>query len=70
MNTKPDYEIFTLLADRLGVKEEFTEGNTAEDWIKIVFDHSDLPKYISFEDFKKKGYFVVPCRRITKLIPD
>ena len=58
--SKSDYQIFTELADRLGLKEEFTEGKTEEDWIKVVFDNSDLPKYISFEDFKKKGYFVVP----------
>ena len=25
-----------------------------------MFDCSDLPDYISFEDFKEKGYFVVP----------
>jgi molybdopterin guanine dinucleotide-containing S/N-oxide reductase-like protein len=67
--TKSDYEIFTLLADRLGVKEQFTEGNTEDDWIKIVFDHSDLPKYISFEDFKKKGYFVVPIPKDYKYTP-
>lgn len=58
--SKPDYEILSLLAERLGIKEQYTEGNTIEDWIKIVFDHSDLPQHISFEDFKKKGYFVVP----------
>ena len=58
--SKSDYQIFTELAERLGVKKEYTEGNTEEDWVRIVFDNSDLPKYISFEDFKKKGYFVVP----------
>ena len=45
------------LPERLGVKEEFTEGNTEEDWIEKVYNYSDLPKYISFEDFKKKGLF-------------
>ena len=58
--SKSDYDIFCELAERLGVKEEFTEGNTFEDWIRKMFDYSDLPKYISFEDFKEKGYFVVP----------
>ncbi len=58
--SKSDYKIFTELADRLGIKEKFTEGNTDEDWIEKVFNHSDLPRYISFEDFKKKGYFIVP----------
>ena len=58
--SKSDYQIFCELAERLGVKEEFTEGNTEEDWIKIMFDSSDLPKYISFEEFKEKGYYIVP----------
>jgi anaerobic selenocysteine-containing dehydrogenase len=58
--SKPDYEIYTLLAERLGIKDEYTEGNSFEDWNRKVYEYSDLPKYISFEDFKKKGYFVVP----------
>jgi molybdopterin guanine dinucleotide-containing S/N-oxide reductase-like protein len=58
--SKPDYWIFSELADRLGFKEDFTEGNTIEDWIEKVFYQTDLPKYISFAEFKKKGYFVVP----------
>jgi len=58
--SRSDYDIFCGLAERLGVKEEYTEGNTAEDWIEKMFDDSDMPKYISFDDFKKKGYFVVP----------
>ena len=58
--SKADYDIFVELAERLGVKEEFTEGNTFEEWIRKMFDYSDLPDYISYEDFKEKGYFVVP----------
>ena len=58
--SKSDYQIFTELAERLGVKEDFTEGNSEEDWIEKVYHHSDLPKYISFKDFKRKGYFIVP----------
>ncbi|OGO24140.1 MAG: hypothetical protein A2144_06800, partial [Chloroflexi bacterium RBG_16_50_9] len=58
--SKPDYEIYTLLAERLGFKDKYTEGNSFEDWNRKVFEYSDLPKYISFEEFKKKGYFVVP----------
>jgi molybdopterin guanine dinucleotide-containing S/N-oxide reductase-like protein len=58
--SKSDYRIFSELADRLGMKEEYTEGNSEEDWIEKVFNCSDLPEYLSFEDFKKKGYFIVP----------
>jgi anaerobic selenocysteine-containing dehydrogenase len=48
------------LAERLGFKREYTEGNTEEDWIRKTFAKSSLPRYISYEDFKKKGYFIVP----------
>jgi anaerobic selenocysteine-containing dehydrogenase len=44
----------------LGVYEEFTEGNSEEDWIEKVFRASDTPRYISFKNFKEKGYFVIP----------
>ena len=58
--SKPDYQIFTELAERLGFKDDYTDGKTIEGWIEKVFYASDLPKYISFEDFREKGYFVVP----------
>lgn len=58
--SKPDWEIYKALAKRLGFWEEYTEGNSEEDWIKKIFYISSLPQYISYEDFKKKGYFVVP----------
>jgi len=43
------------------IQEDYTDGGkTEEDWIKKQFEVSDLPKYVSYEEFKKKGYFVVP----------
>ncbi len=67
--SRPDRDIFCDIAERLGFKEEYTEGNSEEDWIKKVFDKYDLPKYISYEDFKKKGYFVVPLPKDYKPTP-
>jgi molybdopterin guanine dinucleotide-containing S/N-oxide reductase-like protein len=58
--SKSDYEIFTLLADRMGFREDFTEGKSEEDWVRGMFEISDLPKYVSWEEFEKKGYFVIP----------
>lgn len=58
--SKSDYEIFSQLAARLGREEEFTEGKTALDWAKALFEISDLPKYISWDEFNRKGYFLVP----------
>ena len=58
--SKPDWDIYCELAKRLGFLEEYTEGNSREDWIKKLFDSTSLPEHMSYEDFKKKGYFVVP----------
>ena len=57
--SKPDYEIFTLLSERLGMKDEYTEGKTDLDWAKRFFEISDLPKFISWEEFDKKGYLII-----------
>ena len=68
--SKSDLEIFTLLAEKLGFKDDYTDGGkTEEDWIKGQFHVSDLPKYMSYEDFKKKGYFVVPVPKDYKPTP-
>jgi molybdopterin guanine dinucleotide-containing S/N-oxide reductase-like protein len=58
--SKSDYEIVCLIADKVGLLKKYTEGNSIEDWKKIGFTHSGAASYISYEDFKKKGYFVVP----------
>ena len=59
-DSRSDYWIFSQVAARLGWGEAFTEGRTEEDWAKRFWQFSDLPKHMSWEDFKKKGYFVVP----------
>ncbi len=58
--SRPDWDIYCDLAERLGFKEEYTEGNSREDWIKKLFHSTSLPRYITYEEFKRKGYFVVP----------
>jgi trimethylamine-N-oxide reductase (cytochrome c) len=59
--SKSDYWIFAQLAKRLGFWYEFTEGGKTDlDWVKRMFEVSDLPKFITWEEFKRKGYFVVP----------
>jgi len=58
--SKSDYEISCLIAERLGLLEEYTTGKSIEDWIKLGFDTSGAADYISYEELRKKGYFVVP----------
>lgn len=58
--SKSDYRIFADILTRLGFGAMFTEGCDELDWCKRVFDSSDLPNYISWADFLKKGYVVLP----------
>jgi len=58
--SKSDFQIFTDLGARLGLGTYFSEGMTELDWVKRVFDGSDLPKFIAWRKFLKKGYYVVP----------
>ena len=59
--SKSDYEIFRLLAQRLGFEDKYTEGGHSElDWVKRVFHASDLPERVTWEEFEKKGYYLVP----------
>ncbi|MBW1996819.1 MAG: molybdopterin-dependent oxidoreductase [Deltaproteobacteria bacterium] len=59
--SKSDYEIFSLLSKKLGLYDVYTEGGMTElDWVRRMFDASDLPEHISWDEFFEKGYFVVP----------
>jgi trimethylamine-N-oxide reductase (cytochrome c) len=58
--SKADYDIFTLLSERLGMRDVYTDGGKTDvDWARKYFELSDLPKHISWEDFDNKGYFIV-----------
>jgi molybdopterin guanine dinucleotide-containing S/N-oxide reductase-like protein len=59
--SKSDFQVFLEIAKKLGLSSHFAEGATELDWCKRLFDASDLPKYISWEKFLKKGYYVVPA---------
>ncbi|OGA46736.1 MAG: pyrogallol hydroxytransferase large subunit [Betaproteobacteria bacterium RIFCSPLOWO2_12_FULL_62_13] len=59
--SKSDYQIFWDIAKRLGLGTYYSEGMTEFDWCRRVFESSDLPKHISWKEFLKKGYYVVPA---------
>ncbi len=61
--SKSDYWIFTEVCKRLGLANYFNEGMNEIDWVKRMFDASDLKQYISWKKFIKKGYFVVPAEK-------
>lgn len=61
--SKSDYEITCLVAEKLGLLEEYTGGRTVEEWIKYCFDNSDVQDMITYEEFDEKGYFVIPSEK-------
>ncbi len=62
--SRSDYEIFSMVAEKLGFYKKYTDGGLTElDWVKRMFLASDLPKYVSWEEFERKGYFVVPVQK-------
>ena len=67
--SKSDYEIFTLLARRLGVEQEYTEGKSDRDWARKFFELSDLPKRVSWEEFERKGYHIINAPAERKSTP-
>ena len=60
--SKSDYEIVCMVAERLGLLEEYTEGRSVADWIRHGFDTSRVPDtgLVDWQTFKEKQYFVVP----------
>ena len=58
--SKSDYEIACMVAEKLGLLEEYTEGKSIEDWIIHGYETSGVEDMISWEEIKEKGYFVVP----------
>lgn len=63
---RDDYEIFAELAERLGAREEFTEGRDVESWLRIMYAGArqtaasigqDLPE---FERFWSNGVAMLP----------
>ena len=61
--SRSDYWIFNEISKRLGLANYFSEGVNEIDWVKRMFDGSDLPSRISWKEFVRKGYYVVPSEK-------
>lgn len=51
------YDWISNLADRLGLKEEFTEGRTLEQWLRYLVEETTKknPSFPPYEEFREKG---------------
>jgi len=58
--SRSDYEIVCMIAEKLGLLEEYTDGKNIEEWIGHGYETSGAQDYISFKELKEKGYWIVP----------
>jgi anaerobic selenocysteine-containing dehydrogenase len=58
--SKSDYEIVCLIAEKLGLLEKYTGGKSVDEWIRLSFENSGIQDMVTFEEFDEKGYFVIP----------
>lgn len=56
---KSEYEWISMVAERLGLGQKFTEGRTQEDWQRYLVEQTQKlnPGFPSFEEFKKQGVY-------------
>lgn len=57
---KCGYDAASLIAEKLGVLEEFTEGKTREEWLRAAYEGSREkdPELPSYDDFMAQGVVV------------
>jgi molybdopterin guanine dinucleotide-containing S/N-oxide reductase-like protein len=55
-----DYEIVCAIAEKMGLLKEYNGGKSVWQLIRDGFDHSGIQDKISWEDFKKNGYYPIP----------
>ena len=58
--SKSDYDIVCLVAEKLGLLKEYTQGRTVQDWVKFGFENSNVKDLVDYKDFEEKNYCVIP----------
>ena len=57
-----DYQILEMVAERLGIKDQFTEGRTADQWVEVLYEifRAENDWAPNFEQFREAGYLRHP----------
>ncbi len=63
--SKSDFEIFSGLAEKFDLKNDYTDNKTEKEWIRWIYDESNAlqennHRFPDFESFKKKGWYKHP----------
>jgi anaerobic selenocysteine-containing dehydrogenase len=64
-----DYEAVGEVAKKMGLYDQYTDGMSVKEKIKLGFDLTQLDQLISWEEFKEKKYFVVPTAPDWESVP-
>lgn len=61
-DARNDYDIFSGLAERLGVGDRFTERRSSDEWISHLYEefHAHRPEYPTLAELKATGHFEIP----------
>jgi trimethylamine-N-oxide reductase (cytochrome c) len=54
-----DYNILSLIANKAGIGQQFTEGKSELDWVQSMYAATNSP--LSWSDFTQKGYYQYPA---------
>ena len=59
--SKSELDIELGLAEKLGVLDQYREDNmTEDDWIRKFWNMTAVKNYMTYEEWKAKGYFIYP----------
>jgi trimethylamine-N-oxide reductase (cytochrome c) len=64
-----DYEIVCMIAERLGLLQEYTDGMTIPERIKLGYEKSNAAHLVSWEQLNEKGYYVIPVNPDWEKVP-
>jgi anaerobic selenocysteine-containing dehydrogenase len=67
--SRSDYEIVCMIAEKFGLLERYTGGKSVEEWKEQCFENSGIQNLMTYEEFKEKGYFVIPTEDRSKKHP-
>ncbi|NLO27067.1 MAG: molybdopterin-dependent oxidoreductase [Actinobacteria bacterium] len=56
-----DFDVVIKIAEKLGLRDEVAGKLTSEQMRKLAFEWSGVHNLVSWEEFKAKEYFVIPC---------
>ena len=64
-----DFDAVAKVAEKLGLYEEYTKGVSKRDVMRIFYESSNMPEFMSFDELCEKQYAVIPCDPDVEKVP-